>query len=197
MTDIVLETERLLLRPWRDDDRAPFAAMLADPTVREFFPRALSREESDAFFADISAFLAREPYGLWAVEVKSTPFGERIPFIGYVGLSRPRWEAEFTPCVEVGWSLAPAAWGQGYATEGAQAALRHGFLGCGLDEIVSFTYRGNWRSRRVMERIGMLHDASHDFMHPNLDESSPLRPHVYYRLSRERWEGLAYHANAG
>ena len=91
-----------------------------------------------------------------------------------------------SPCVEVGWWLAKASWGRGYATEAAEEALRTGFETIGLDEIVSFTTLTNRRSRAVMERIG-LRDAHEDFEHPGVPEGHPLRPHCLYRLSRVEW----------
>jgi RimJ/RimL family protein N-acetyltransferase len=173
-----LRTDRLLLRRWTVADREPFAALNADPTVVEFLPGALLREESDALAERIEAHFDRHDFGLWAVEV---PDG--VPFAGYVGLAVPRFEGHFTPCVEVGWRLAAEHWGHGYATEAARAVLAFGFDELGLDEIVSFTTTANLRSRRVMERIGMSHDPAEDFDHPTLPEGHPLRPHVLYRIS--------------
>src|SRR5919202_1462463 len=126
-----LRTARLLLRRWRDEDRAPFAAMNADPRVMEFFPGVLSRAESDDLAARIDHNFERQGFGLWAVEIPGV-----TDFAGFVGLAVPRFEAHFTPCVEVGWRLARAYWGRGYATEAARAALAVGFRRLGLDEIV-------------------------------------------------------------
>jgi RimJ/RimL family protein N-acetyltransferase len=174
-----LETHRLRLRRWLPADRAPFAALNADPRVVEFLPKALSREESDAVVERIEAHFARHGFGLWAVEIKGP-----AAFAGFVGLSVPTFSAPFTPCVEIGWRLAAEHWGQGYATEGARAALAFGFERLRLDEIVSFTVPDNLRSRRVMERLGMFRDVSGDFEHPLLPAGHPLRPHVLYRLGR-------------
>ena len=176
-----LTTRRLLLRQWRDSDLAPFAALNADPEVMRHFPAPLSAADSDASAGLFRARIAQEGWGLWAVEV----IGE-APFIGFVGLNQPRFEAHFTPAIEVGWRLDRTHWGHGYATEAAEAALAFGFEQLGLDEIVSFTTTGNDRSRRVMERLGMTHDPADDFDHPALPEW-PQRRHVLYRLSRERW----------
>ncbi len=104
-------------------------------------------------------------------------------FIGFIGLSIPRFEAHFTPCVEIGWRLARAHWGRGYATEGARRVLAHGFGTLQLPEIVSFTTRDNQRSRAVMERIGMRRDPADDFDHPGLSPDHRLREHVLYRAS--------------
>ena len=175
-----IETRRLLLRPWRAEDLAPFAALNADPRVMEFLPKPLTREESVARVRQEAEHFARHGFGKWAVQVKDGP-----PFIGYVGLAVASFEAHFTPCVEIGWRLAADHWGKGYATEGARAVLAFAFERAGLAEVVSFTVPANVRSRRVMERIGMTHSPADDFDHPSLPEGHPLRRHVLYRLRRE------------
>src|ERR1700722_16415993 len=108
---MAIETERLILREWREEDREPFARMNCDPAVMEFFPAMLSRTESDALVDRIEAHFAATGFGVWATELKAT--GE---FIGFVGLWVPKFEAHFTPCVEIGWRLAAAHWGCGLAT---------------------------------------------------------------------------------
>jgi RimJ/RimL family protein N-acetyltransferase len=191
----VLRTERLILRDWRDEDLAPFAALNADPAVMEHLPGTLSRVESDAFAARVRSDLAERGFGLWALEAPGV-----APFIGFTGLAIPRFESHFTgkrsaqrgrsrsgviqDCVEIGWRIAREHWGHGYAPEAARAALAHGFGALGLDEIVSFTAAGNLRSRRVMEKLGMTHDPADDFDHPSLAPGHRLRRHVLYRLRR-------------
>lgn len=174
-----LRTARLVLRRWREEDLAPFAAMNADPRVMEHLPALLSRAESDAFAGRIDRHFQERGFGLFAVEIVAGP-----PFIGFVGLSVPSFDAHFTPCVEVGWRLSHEAWGFGYATEAAREAVRFGFEEVGLAEIVSFTVPANLRSRRVMERLGMRRDPKDDFDHPRLPEGNRLRRHVLYRLPR-------------
>jgi ribosomal-protein-alanine N-acetyltransferase len=171
------------MRRWREEDREPFAALNADPVVREHFQGTQSREESDAFIDRIEEHWREHGWSNWAIEVPGV-----APFIGYVGL----WPADYVanrPMVEVGWRLAREHWGHGYATEAAREALRFGFEDVGLDEIVSFTVPQNVRSRRVMERIGLLRDAAGDFDHPKVDPIAypHLVPHVFYRLGREQW----------
>jgi RimJ/RimL family protein N-acetyltransferase len=173
-----MRSERLLLRRWRPSDRAPFAALNADPNVMRYFPATLARAESDAFADQIEAHFERHGFGLWAVEVPGL-----APFIGFVGLSVPRFEAPFTPCVEVGWRIAAEHWGRGYAPEAARAALGFGFDTVGLREVLSFTAVANQSSRRVMEKLGMSHDPADDFDHPALPEGHALRRHVLYRLA--------------
>jgi RimJ/RimL family protein N-acetyltransferase len=175
-------TERLLLRGWRDLDREPFASLNADPRVMEHFAGVLTPAESDAFVDRIIERWAADGFGLWAVERAAD---ERL--LGFTGLSAPTFEAHFTPAVEIGWRLAVEAWGQGYATEAARAALRFGFEDLRLAEIVSFTIPANTRSRAVMERIGLTHDPTDDFDHPSFPPGHPIRRHVLYRLSRDRW----------
>ena len=177
-----IRTDRLLLRNWRPSDAEPFAAMNADARVVEHLPAALTREQSDDLVARIQAHTDKHGFGLWAVEIPGI-----APFAGFLGLGVPRFDASFTPCVEIGWRLAAAQWGRGYATEGARAALAFGFESLDLGEIVSFTSPDNVRSRRVMERIGMSRDPAGDFEHPLLPERHRLRPHVLYRLGRETW----------
>ena len=170
-------TPRLLLRHWREEDRAPFAAMGADPRVMEHFPARLTRAESDGMVDRVGADLERRGWGLWAVEELGAP-----GFLGFVGLNVPRFDAHFTPAVEIGWRLATHAWGRGLASEAARGVLTVAFDDLGLDEVVSFTATSNERSQAVMRRIGMTSDPAEDFDHPNLAEGSPLRRHVLYRL---------------
>ena len=180
MTEVTrLRTERLVLRDWRDDDRAPFAALNDDPAVMEHFPSHLTREASDAMVDRITAFLHEHGWGLWAVEVADT--GE---FVGFTGLSIPRFDAPFMPCVEVGWRLARSAWGHGYATEAARASVAHGFDSLGLDEIVAMVVPANERSQGVMRKLGMTRDETADFDHPLIPEGSRVRRHRLYRLRR-------------
>jgi RimJ/RimL family protein N-acetyltransferase len=181
MTD--LTTDRLLLRQWRESDREPFAALNADPAVMEHFPALQTREQSDALIDRNIPELDDRGWGLWALEVKDT--GE---FIGFTGLNVPTFEAPFLPGVEIGWRLSKGAWGNGYATEAARAALAYGFGPAGLDEIVSFTATTNLPSQRVMQRIGMVHDEAGDFDHPRIEEGHRLRRHVLYRIDRAQWE---------
>ncbi|WP_369069094.1 GNAT family N-acetyltransferase [Kineococcus terrestris] len=180
-------TARLLLRRWREEDLAPFARLNADPEVVEHFPAPLGRADSDALAARADAGIAERGWGLWAVEVVD-PAGSaagRRGFAGFAGLSVPRFEARFTPCVEVGWRLARWAWGHGYATEAGEEALRVAFEEAGLAEVVSFTAVTNARSQAVMVRLGMAADGR--FEHPALPAGHRLRPHVLHRLTRERW----------
>lgn len=176
---IILATPRLILRRWRESDREPFARMNADPRVMEFFPHPLSRSDSDAAVDRINAHFDAHGFGLYAAELSANH-----RFIGFIGLAVPAFAAGFTPCVEIGWRLSPEYWGRGLATEGAREVARFAFTGLGLDSLVSFTVPANRRSRRVMEKIGMIRDPAEDFDHPNLAPGHPLRRHVLYRLHK-------------
>jgi ribosomal-protein-alanine N-acetyltransferase len=176
-------TERLILRPWRDSDLQPFARLNDDPRVMEFMDRRLSRDESDALATRIRGDIDRRGWGLWAIEVPKAADRPGAPFIGYVGLSVPSFDAHFTPCVEIGWRLAKDHWGHGYASEAATESLRVGFESFNLKQIVAFTVPLNTRSIRVMERIGMTRDAAGEFEHPKLAPGHPLRRHVLYRIN--------------
>lgn len=183
----VVRTERLLLRGWREEDKVPFAVLNGDDAVMEHFPSVLTREQSDQMVDSHAAAWERRGYGLWAVERLDTGV-----FIGFVGLSSPTWHAEplegsaeITPCVEVGWRLARMHWGHGFAPEAALAALDVALDTVDLprDEVVSFTTVANERSRRVMEKIGLVRDPARDFDHPMTPGWHGQR-HVLYAASR-------------
>jgi RimJ/RimL family protein N-acetyltransferase len=175
---IALRTPRLILREWRDEDAAHFAAMSADPALSEFL---LSPDET--WVARARQRWAEHSFGQFVVELP----GE-APFIGVVGLSDLHPLAPGAPAIEAAWRLARPHWGKGYALEAARAAVEDGFFRLGLGEIVAITVVGNQRSRRIMERLGMTRDpaSDFDFEHPRLPPGHKLRRHVLYRLQRPR-----------
>ncbi|WP_394789294.1 GNAT family N-acetyltransferase [Rhodoferax sp.] len=176
-----LRTDRLQLRPWRDSDRAPFAAMCADPAVMEFLLPVPDRTASDALLDRLQAGISARGWGFWALELRSTQ-----AFIGFTGIQVPGSALPFSPCVEIGWRLATAHWGQGYATEAARTALAFGFEALELPEIVAFTTLHNQRSQAVMQRLGMQAEPE-SFDHPAVPPRHPLREHRLYRLARQHW----------
>jgi 3-dehydroquinate dehydratase/shikimate dehydrogenase len=169
----MIETQRLILRRWKESDLDPLIAMNADTKVMEFFPSTLSPEESEKFLERIGNKFEADGFCFWAMELKATK-----EFIGFVGLNKPAFQTHFTPCIEIGWRLPFQHWGKGYATEGAIASIQYGFSILKLKEIVSFTTVNNVRSQKVMEPIGMTHHPMDDFDHPNLESHHPLRKHV-------------------
>ena len=177
---IEVETPHLRLRQWRHSDRAPFAAMNADPTVMEFFPSLQSRAASDASIDTWQTHFAERGWSNWAVELRWS--GE---FIGFIGLSVPNVFSR-SPLV----SRLAGAWlealGSGVRDRRGACVLRVGFEQLALSEIVSFTSVLNLRSRAVMERIGMR-NAEQDFEHPGVPENHRLRPHCLYRITRAQW----------
>ncbi len=170
---VYLETPRLILRDWTDDDRREFRQMNSDQRVMEFFPSTLTAAQSDRFFELIQNELKTHCYGLYAAQTKHDG-----RFIGFIGLHRAEFPSDFTPCVEIGWRLCYDAWGYGYATEGASACLQYGFKATTLHRIYSFTAVINTRSENVMKRIGMV--KVREFDHPSMDRDSPLKRHVLY-----------------
>lgn len=179
MSDVILETPRLILRQWRRQDRPAIAALNGDAEVMRYFPARMSRAESDAFVDRQEARFAAEGLCFAPVERKSDG-----AFLGAVGLAWVLFDVPFAPAVEIGWRFAASFWGHGYASEAAKAWLTYGFDVHDCKQIVSFTATINAPSRRVMERIGMERDEDGDFDHPRLDAASPLRPHVLYRIRR-------------
>lgn len=176
-----LETARLRLRQWTNDDKTALARLNANARVMEFFPHTLSRAESDALAERIMRALMHRGWGWWAVEVKN-----QHRFIGFVGISIPSADLPFNPCVEVGWRLDYPYWGNGYATEAARAAISFGFGTLNLEKIVSFTTLLNTRSQAVMKKLGMQR-GSETFIHPDVPEGSDLQEHCFYQLSQDSW----------
>ena len=178
-----ITTVRLRLRQWRDSDRADFARLTADPEVMAFFPATLSRDESDALVTRLQDLIADNGFGFWAVELLES--GECIGFIGL-------HEVLDLPCgpgIEIGWRLARAHWGKGYATEGALAARDFAFAQLDLDELSALAVVANFPSRAVMTRIGMT-DTGRNFAHPRIAADSPLSEHVLYSLQKSDYEQL-------
>ena len=175
----VIETERLILRTWKESDAEAYFAINQDPKVLEFLPGPLSMDVVKQFIADKNQCFVDHRYTLWAVEEKMTG-----AMIGFIGFSSPAWKAHFTPCIEIGWRLGSQYWGKGYATEGAKAVLEYGFRQFDWDQILSFTVPDNSRSIRVMEKIGLKRDMNADFAHPALSLDHRLSEHVLYRVNR-------------
>lgn len=170
-----VETDRILLRQWREEDFPPFASLTADPEVMRYFPATLSEDESNVFARRCHDLIAERGWGFWAAEEKQS--GE---FMGFIGLHIPTAPLSFAPCVEIGWRLAQKWWGKGLATEGARGALQFGFRELDLDSIVSFTALVNHRSEAVMKRLGMQRETT--FEHPVVPAGHVLREHCLYRL---------------
>lgn len=180
----MIRTDRFLLRRFAPEDVPAFAAMNLDPVVMEHFPALLSGEETAALVGRLERHWDAHGFGPFAVELEGR-------FVGFVGILEPAGPMPVRslrePVVEVGWRLAREAWGRGIATEAARLALRWGFEDLGLPEICSWTVPANVRSRRVMEKVGLVRDPAGDFEHPRLPEGHRLRPHVLYRAERGAW----------
>ncbi|MCB1517435.1 MAG: GNAT family N-acetyltransferase [Hyphomicrobiaceae bacterium] len=179
---MIIETERLVLRPFTLDDLDEFTAINADPEVMRYFPSTMTKAQSTEAIERYLGKLAADGYSFLAAELEKT--GE---LAGVIGLSRFNAQLRTTipglPNVEVGWRLRRDLWGQGLATEGAAACLDFGFQALNLPEIVAITSVGNTPSRRVMEKLGMSHVAGANFMHPMVPPESGLQEHVLYRIA--------------
>lgn len=175
-----LNTPRLRLRQWKDIDYPVFARLNVDPDVMAYFPSVLDEDASNKLADRCRQLIEKNGWGLWAVELKG-----KNEFIGFVGLHEPIVELPFSPCVEVGWRLAKAYWGRGFATEAAKEVLNFGFMNLSLEEIVSFTTTSNKRSQAVMKRLGMDYNGAFD--HPSLPKDSPLLKHYLYTLTKVKW----------
>lgn len=172
----MIETQRLILRQWKESDVEPFITMGLDQHVMQFFPNLLTPQESLNLIQKISSLINKNGWGFWAVELKETH-----QFIGFIGLHSQPEQFDFSPCVEIGWRLAKDFWKQGYATEGAKAALDYGFNILNLNKIVSFTANINTPSQAVMERIGM--QKVKNFDHPKVPLHHHLKAHVLYEIT--------------
>lgn len=176
---MLIETDRIILRRWQESDRLPFAQMNADPRVIEFLGPPLTPQDSSAAVDKQIALTQNGAPAFWAAARKSDN-----QFIGAIGVKTVNFDAPFTPCYEIGWRLAFEHWGQGYATEGAKAALQLAFRDWDMPAIYSFTVPANIRSQAIMQKIGMHRIKDGDFDHPNLAKTDPLCRHILYRIDR-------------
>ena len=176
---IVLETQRLYLRQWLEEDFIPWADMNADPRVMEFFVSPIPLERSLELAAELRDALERNLYGWFVMERKGSP-----GFAGVLALDDVRYEVPFEPRREIGWRLPTSSWGHGFATEGACALLDYAFTNLQWSRVVAMTAVHNTRSRRVMERLGMTHDPVEDFDHPRVPDGHPVKRHVLYRAAQ-------------
>lgn len=182
---IELETKRLKLRQWTESNYPLFSEMSSDLMVMEYYPSTMSETESNEMANKIQSLISERGWGFWAVEEKN-----KKKFIGFVGLHEPIQELPFSPCVEIGWRLSKEYWGRGYAAEAAKESLKFAFGSLNLSKVYSFTSVNNERSRTVMERLNMV-NTHQNFEYPSIPSDSPLRRHVLYELTNERWNKTA------
>lgn len=173
-----LETDRLIIREWRDEDIVPFSSMNSDLEVMRYFVKPMTFEQSVLMVEKMRSVFESKGYSFYCVE-------ERISglFVGLTGIAPVLLDVDFSPATEIGWRISRQFWGRGYAPEAANAVLNYARDVVQLEEVVSFTSENNLNSQRVMEKIGMLYDPDGDFMHPNVSAGNALSKHVLYRLS--------------
>ena len=180
-----LETERLVLREWRETDKALYAEVIGDPIVRRFFPSIGTPADAASGIDRAIHRLADLGFSFLALERKLD--GRFLGMLGMAPFSDVvRFAIPGAPKVEIGWQLGKEFWGNGYAPEGARAMLDFAWSNLALPEVVAITYEGNLPSQRVMEKIGMQRDPHGDFLHPDIPDGHLLRPHVLYRISNPR-----------
>lgn len=178
---MIVKTERLTLRPFKERDHASYMATHADPEVMRFYPAIWSKEQSAGAIQCAEDGLAKNGFDLLVIELQQT--GEFVGTIGIVQLNDLMQKTlSGQPQVEIGWRLQHNMWGQGFAPEGAKACLDYAWGKFNLPEVVAFTAAINLPSQRVMEKIGMTRDKDGDFEHPKLPQGHKLRPHVLYRI---------------
>lgn len=182
MEPVSLESNRILLRPWKPSDLQPFAKMNADADVMRYYPSTLNHEESDEFAQRIQERFNEKGWGFWALEHKDSG-----KFMGFTGLNIPGYDLPCNPCIEVGWRLARSFWGEGFATEAAKASLDFAFANLKTDRIVSFASVVNERSWQVMERLGMR-NTHQNFDHPIIPAGHELSEHVLYEIDKDTWQ---------
>lgn len=175
----MIETERLILRGWRDADVAPFYAMGNDPEVMRYLGPPMSRADAQEAGERQNALIAIHGYCFWAIGRKQD--GE---FLGFCGLKPGPEGTPIHNKIEIGWRLRRDAWGAGYAKEAAVASLAWGWANIDAPEILAMTNIDNTRSWGLMERLGMTRDHAADFDHPAVPVGNPLRPHIIYRIAR-------------
>ncbi|MEL7269579.1 MAG: GNAT family N-acetyltransferase [Bacteroidota bacterium] len=166
---------RLGFRAWNENDYEPFAAMNSNESVMEYFPKALSKEESNNFIDKINTMFKEHGYGLYAVDELQTN-----EFIGFIGFSHPSFDLGIPGLIEIGWRIREEKWNQGFATEGAKTCLQFGFDQLNFKDIYSFTSKVNTKSERVMQKIGM--NKVKEFEHPKIKSGSHLKTHVLYKI---------------
>jgi RimJ/RimL family protein N-acetyltransferase len=175
--EYIFRSKRLGFRNWMQSDLALMAEINTNPQAMAFFPSIQSYDQTQDFVERMDAQYAVNGYCYFAVDDV-----DGLGFIGFIGLSDQRYEADFTPCVDIGWRLHPAAWGQGFATEGALRCLAFAFEDIQMDQVVSVAPIVNARSINVMQKIGMK--KVKDFIHPLLIYNERLRDCVLYAISK-------------
>ncbi|MCB9062064.1 MAG: GNAT family N-acetyltransferase [Halobacteriovoraceae bacterium] len=177
---IYIQTERLILRQWKNSDRDIFAQINADPEMMKFFPSTYDKNKSDNFIDKTIELIKKNNYGFFAVELKETK-----EFIGFVGFTDTDYEAYFVPAIEIGWRIHKKYWKKGLATEAAFSCLKYCFEKFNFDEIVACTATANRPSRNVMERIGMKQDLNGTFFHSQIPKGHKHSEHVLYRMRKD------------
>jgi len=176
----MIETERLILRPWREDDVAEFARVTNTPAVMEFLGGMKEPEAFRGSFERVTMSQETSGFCFWIVERRTD--GALLGFCGLkVGNTPPIVDE-----IEIGWRLREDAWGKGYAREAAMATLAWAWRNLDCDRVVAITAAGNKRSWGLMERLGMHRLRDMDFEHPDVPAVDKAKPHITYAIERPR-----------
>lgn len=177
---IHLETNRLILRNWKNEDLHTFIKMNSDKEIMKFFPNILTKDETINFYNKINDKLNTYGYGLYACELKSNK-----NFIGFIGFHNTTLPGIINDnFIEIGWRINKIYWNNGFASEGALACIKHGFTNLNFQQIYSFTSKLNIPSQKVMKKIKM--NYLKDFNHPRVSKNSKLYPHVLYYIKNDK-----------
>lgn len=180
MAEVIAETERLVLRNWRESDKDEYLATCNTKAVTAHLNGPATPEDIDASVSRIARSQADHGFCFWAIERKADG-----ALLGYCGLRIcDDLERPVHGEVEIGWRLRENAWGQGYACEAARVALEWAWANLDTDRVVSFTVPANEASWRLMERLGMIRRPDLDFAHPRFPPDHPLSTHITYVMER-------------
>lgn len=175
----MIDTERLRLRGWIEADKEPFHAMCNDRMVMHYLGPPMNWGDIDEAVARQNELLEKHGHCFWAIERQSDS-----AFLGFCGIKPGPSGTPIEGRIEIGWRLAAAHWGQGYAREAAQASLAWGWAHLDAERIWAITVRGNKRSWSLMQRLGMRRHPELGFDHPEPDIEDWLKPHITYSIGR-------------
>ncbi len=180
-----IETDRLVLRKWEEQDLEGLIELCGHPEVMEFFGTVKSPIEVEEMLTRILGQQAKHGYCFPVVEDRMSG-----RLLGFCGLKVQETDIPIGPCVEIGWRLQRDAWGKGIATEAARIWLKFGFETLKLDEIVANMVAGNFRSENTMKRLGMVYSEGDDFIDPDMDANDPLAKNILYRITKKQFMEL-------
>ncbi len=186
MADFRLETDRLILRDWRDEDWEPFFRHTNTPAVMRWLGGVADAEGRAQARSRLESYGREHGHTFWVVERKADGGHLSGELLGFCGLKRANQQGGPIGDFEIGWRLREEAWGRGYAREAAQASMRDGFERLGAPHMIALTVRGNTGSWGLMERLGMRRRPDLDFASADFDPDDPTI--IAYSITRQEWD---------